>query len=194
MCDISEPALEKAIAIAKKAAPHMVGKLETAKCDVSKESDVQAVVEKLDAWGGLDVIFNNAGIMHSDDAGMSHAAFCHRKPDCKLTTPFSRRDRHPRKNLGPHPKHQRQRRLVRQQTRRPVSPPPQEESRQYNQHRFRRRLSRLRYPATSLHSFQRRRPSHDPRTRHRARARRLSLQRSVSCSTEYAVVAGLAGG
>ena len=69
MCDISEPALAKAITIAKKAAPHMNGKVETMKCDVSKESDVQAAVEKLDAWGGLDVMFNNAGIMHSDDAG-----------------------------------------------------------------------------------------------------------------------------
>lgn len=69
MCDISEPALAKAITKAKEIAPHATGKVETAKCDVSKESDVQAAVEKLDAWGGVDVIFNNAGIMHGDDAG-----------------------------------------------------------------------------------------------------------------------------
>jgi NAD(P)-dependent dehydrogenase (short-subunit alcohol dehydrogenase family) len=37
------------------------------KCDVSKESDVQALVETLDSWGGLDVMFNNAGIMHAQD-------------------------------------------------------------------------------------------------------------------------------
>ena len=37
-------------------------------CDVSKEPDVQALVEALDPWGGLDVMFNNAGIMHADDA------------------------------------------------------------------------------------------------------------------------------
>lgn len=37
------------------------------KCDVSKEADVQAVIESLDSWGGLDVIFNNAGIMHARD-------------------------------------------------------------------------------------------------------------------------------
>lgn len=37
------------------------------KCDVSKEADVQAMIESLDAWGGLDVIFNNAGIMHARD-------------------------------------------------------------------------------------------------------------------------------
>ena len=35
---------------------------------MSKEADVQAAVESLDSWGGLDVIFNNAGIMHARDA------------------------------------------------------------------------------------------------------------------------------
>lgn len=35
---------------------------------MSKESDVKAMVEHLDSWGGVDVIFNNAGIMHADDA------------------------------------------------------------------------------------------------------------------------------
>lgn len=35
-------------------------------CDVSKEDQVQKMVEHLDSWGGLDVIFNNAGIMHAD--------------------------------------------------------------------------------------------------------------------------------
>jgi len=68
MTDISEPALETALAKAKEAAPGHAGKVQIAKCDVSKESDVQKVVESLDAWGGLDIIFNNAGIMHADDA------------------------------------------------------------------------------------------------------------------------------
>ncbi|KAK4507656.1 hypothetical protein PRZ48_001391 [Zasmidium cellare] len=68
MTDISEPALEKALAKAKEKAPNAPGKVETAKVDVSKEADVQGAVEKLDAWGGLDIIFNNAGIMHADDA------------------------------------------------------------------------------------------------------------------------------
>lgn len=71
MTDISEPALEKALAKAKEKAPNAPGKVETAKVDVSKEADVSAVVEKLDSWGGLDVMFNNAGIMHNDDAGES---------------------------------------------------------------------------------------------------------------------------
>ena len=35
--------------------------------DVSKEADVRAAVEQLDSWGGLDVIFNNAGIMRGED-------------------------------------------------------------------------------------------------------------------------------
>jgi NAD(P)-dependent dehydrogenase (short-subunit alcohol dehydrogenase family) len=70
MTDISEPALEKGMAKAKELAPTMTGKIATMKCDVSKESDVQAVVERLDEWGGVDVMFNNAGIMHGDDDGM----------------------------------------------------------------------------------------------------------------------------
>lgn len=76
MTDISEPALEKAIATAKEKAPSAVGKVETAKVDVSKEADIEAVVAKLDAWGGVDVMFNNAGIMHADDAGKSFPQKC----------------------------------------------------------------------------------------------------------------------
>lgn len=75
MTDISEPALEKAIAKAKEFAPSAVGKVETTKVDVSKESDIEAVVAKLDAWGGVDIMFNNAGIMHADDAGMPLSSF-----------------------------------------------------------------------------------------------------------------------
>jgi len=37
-------------------------------CDVSKEPDIKALVEHLDSWGGIDIMFNNAGIMHADDA------------------------------------------------------------------------------------------------------------------------------
>jgi len=43
-------------------------KVEVMVCDVSKESNVKACVDHLDAWGGIDIIFNNAGIMHADDA------------------------------------------------------------------------------------------------------------------------------
>ncbi|KAI4230751.1 MAG: hypothetical protein L6R40_007954 [Gallowayella cf. fulva] len=43
--------------------------LSTFPCDVSKESDIRDAVAELDSWGGVDVMFNNAGIMHADDAG-----------------------------------------------------------------------------------------------------------------------------
>lgn len=69
MLDVSEDALSKALAKAKEKAPHMTGKVETKKCDVSKESDIQAAVEHIDDWGGVDIMFNNAGIMHADDDG-----------------------------------------------------------------------------------------------------------------------------
>lgn len=69
MTDISEPALEKAIAIAKEKAPQATGQVKTLKVDVTKEVDIQAAVSTLDEWGGVDVMFNNAGIMHNDDAG-----------------------------------------------------------------------------------------------------------------------------
>jgi len=67
MADISETALDKAMAKIKEIIPKH-GRLETIKCDVSNESDVAAMVEHQDSWGGTDVIFNNAGIMHADDA------------------------------------------------------------------------------------------------------------------------------
>lgn len=67
MADISTPALVKAIAKVRELVPS-AARVETIKCDVSKESDVQAMIEFQDTWGGTDVIFNNAGIMHADDA------------------------------------------------------------------------------------------------------------------------------
>ncbi|KAI0015100.1 hypothetical protein F4780DRAFT_784496 [Xylariomycetidae sp. FL0641] len=66
MADISGPALEKAKAKVLQLIPNAT-RIETTTCDVSKESQVQAMVESLDSWGGLDVIFNNAGIMHARD-------------------------------------------------------------------------------------------------------------------------------
>ncbi|KAK9771693.1 hypothetical protein AB5N19_03378 [Seiridium cardinale] len=66
MTDISEPALEQAKAKVTQLVPN-AGRIETTVCDVSKEAQVQAAVESLDSWGGLDIIFNNAGIMHAQD-------------------------------------------------------------------------------------------------------------------------------
>lgn len=67
MSDISEPALAKAVEKVKQHV-HYPPRLETMKCDVSKEEDVKNVIESMDSWGGCDIIFNNAGIMHADDA------------------------------------------------------------------------------------------------------------------------------
>ena len=67
MADISAPALEKAVAKLKEMAPQ-AAKIDTIICDVSKESDVARMVEHIDPWGGVDVMFNNAGIMHAEDA------------------------------------------------------------------------------------------------------------------------------
>ncbi|KAF2792405.1 bacilysin biosynthesis oxidoreductase bacC [Melanomma pulvis-pyrius CBS 109.77] len=69
MSDISGPALEKAVARLHEVVPEAkTRKVETKITDVSKEADIKAMVEHVDSWGGLDVIFNNAGIMHADDA------------------------------------------------------------------------------------------------------------------------------
>jgi NADP-dependent 3-hydroxy acid dehydrogenase YdfG len=69
MTDISESGLLKAMAKAKEMAPQMTGQVDFMKCDVTKETDVMAVVERVDEWGGVDVMFNNAGIMHGQDDG-----------------------------------------------------------------------------------------------------------------------------
>lgn len=66
MADISEPALAKAVAKVKELVPNAT-RLSTVKCDVSKESDVAAAIESQDQFGGIDIIFNNAGIMHAQD-------------------------------------------------------------------------------------------------------------------------------
>ncbi|OOF91359.1 hypothetical protein ASPCADRAFT_211191 [Aspergillus carbonarius ITEM 5010] len=67
MTDISAPGLEKALARVNQVVPQRDGNVETRAVDVSKESEVEAAVAHLDAWGGLDVMFNNAGIMHAKD-------------------------------------------------------------------------------------------------------------------------------
>ena len=67
MADISEPALVAAVTKLRDSGIN-VSRLETFKCDVSQETNVAAMVEKMDFWGGVDIVFNNAGIMHGDDA------------------------------------------------------------------------------------------------------------------------------
>ncbi|KAN0067152.1 hypothetical protein V8E54_014799 [Elaphomyces granulatus] len=67
MADISSLSLERALAKVKELVPNAL-RVEAIRCDISKESEVQAMVESQDSWGGTDVIFNNAGIMHANDA------------------------------------------------------------------------------------------------------------------------------
>lgn len=66
MADISGVAVDNAKRQLLELIPDAV-RVETTICDVSKEEDVAKTVELLDSWGGLDVMFNNAGIMHKDD-------------------------------------------------------------------------------------------------------------------------------
>jgi NAD(P)-dependent dehydrogenase (short-subunit alcohol dehydrogenase family) len=67
MADISGPALGKALAKVKEVVPES-RRISTIICDVSKESEVQSMIESQDQYGGVDIMFNNAGIMHFDDS------------------------------------------------------------------------------------------------------------------------------
>ncbi|KAF2499526.1 putative short-chain dehydrogenase/reductase family protein [Lophium mytilinum] len=67
MADISQSALDKSSARLRELVPH-AEKIDTIICDVSKEDQVEAMVARVDSWGGVDVMYNNAGIMHADDA------------------------------------------------------------------------------------------------------------------------------
>ncbi|PLN79392.1 oxidoreductase [Aspergillus taichungensis] len=71
MTDISAPALSRAITKAQEAAPNHAGRVETRTVDVSNENQVAEAVTALDSWGGLDIMFNNAGIMHAEDGDAS---------------------------------------------------------------------------------------------------------------------------
>lgn len=67
MTDVNDAALDKALSKVKSVVPNHTGKVETKVVDVSKEDQVEAAVAHLDSWGGVDVMFNNAGIMHPKD-------------------------------------------------------------------------------------------------------------------------------
>lgn len=69
LSDVNEEALAKALAEVKQRAAEGT-KVETLKADVSKETEVKALVDHVEAWGGVDVMFNNAGIMHPADDGI----------------------------------------------------------------------------------------------------------------------------
>jgi NAD(P)-dependent dehydrogenase (short-subunit alcohol dehydrogenase family) len=67
MADVNAVALETALSQAKEFAPE--GKLAKFVADVSKEAQVEAMVADAEQvfGGGIDVMFNNAGIMHPED-------------------------------------------------------------------------------------------------------------------------------
>ncbi|KZT62153.1 mitochondrial 3-hydroxyacyl-CoA-dehydrogenase [Calocera cornea HHB12733] len=66
MADINMATLDSAVALVKQRSPE-VGAL-AVKCDVSKEREVEELVKTaVTEFGRLDVMFNNAGIMHPDD-------------------------------------------------------------------------------------------------------------------------------
>jgi NAD(P)-dependent dehydrogenase (short-subunit alcohol dehydrogenase family) len=66
LTDISEDALAAAVTKVKEFVIDPAQKIEGVKVDVSKEEQVKNAIEALDGWGGVDVVFNNAGIMHAD--------------------------------------------------------------------------------------------------------------------------------
>jgi NAD(P)-dependent dehydrogenase (short-subunit alcohol dehydrogenase family) len=67
MADVNPVTLETGLSRAREFVPE--GKFATFTVDVSKEVQVEAMVAEAEKvfGGGVDVIFNNAGIMHPED-------------------------------------------------------------------------------------------------------------------------------
>ncbi|KZT35562.1 NAD(P)-binding protein [Sistotremastrum suecicum HHB10207 ss-3] len=66
LADINQAAAEKAQALIKSKSPNV--QTVFVKSDVGKEEDVKALVERaVTEFGRLDIMFNNAGIMHPQD-------------------------------------------------------------------------------------------------------------------------------
>jgi NAD(P)-dependent dehydrogenase (short-subunit alcohol dehydrogenase family) len=68
MVDISASALANGIEKVRSILSDYPNRIETFQCDVSREEQVEAMIAHVDQWGGVDVMFNNAGIMHAADA------------------------------------------------------------------------------------------------------------------------------
>ncbi|BGP23946.1 hypothetical protein JCM10295v2_002847 [Rhodotorula toruloides] len=65
--DINEEAAQRAVETIQKQV-NGAAKAISVKCDVSKEAEIKAMVARaVEEFGKLDVIFNNAGIMHPQD-------------------------------------------------------------------------------------------------------------------------------
>ncbi|KAF9247125.1 hypothetical protein BU15DRAFT_69965 [Melanogaster broomeanus] len=66
LVDINLPAAEKGAALIKQRFPNV--KAVVAKADVGKEADIKSAVDlAVTEFGRLDIMFNNAGIMHPED-------------------------------------------------------------------------------------------------------------------------------
>jgi len=66
LVDINFPAAERAAALIKQRFPNV--KAVATKADVGKEADIKSAVDlAVTEFGRLDIMFNNAGIMHSED-------------------------------------------------------------------------------------------------------------------------------
>ena len=67
MADVNPVTLDAGLGRAREFAPE--GKIEKFTVDVSKEAQVEAMVAEAEKLfgGGVDIIFNNAGIMHPED-------------------------------------------------------------------------------------------------------------------------------
>lgn len=67
MADITQDRLDVALQKVHNHVSQPTGRVKTFVCDVSKEEQVEAMVMAVDEWGGVDIMFNNAGIMHAED-------------------------------------------------------------------------------------------------------------------------------
>jgi NAD(P)-dependent dehydrogenase (short-subunit alcohol dehydrogenase family) len=69
MSDINEMTLNKAVARVQELCPQASGHVVGKSCDVSKEAQVADLIQFADEkWTeGVDIVFNNAGIMHPQD-------------------------------------------------------------------------------------------------------------------------------
>ncbi|KAK4057836.1 hypothetical protein OIO90_001055 [Microbotryomycetes sp. JL221] len=66
--DIRQQGAERAVELIQKLDNGNTRKAIPIVCDVGKEQDIKQMVQKtLDTFGRLDVVFNNAGIMHPED-------------------------------------------------------------------------------------------------------------------------------